>query len=110
MENKLSISDSAADRINHLSMQEGEGSRLRVEVDAGGCSGFKYNFRFDKSELAADDVLVERNGAMVVVDSISMSFIKGGQLDFIENLGESYFEIRNPNAKGSCGCGNSFSV
>lgn len=110
MENKLSISDSAASRINQLSINEDQGSKLRVEVDAGGCSGFKYNFRFDNSELAADDVLVEKNGAMVVVDSISLSFIKGGQLDFVETLGESYFEIRNPNAKASCGCGNSFSI
>ena len=109
MENKLSITDTAVERINKLSLDEVQGSRLRVEVEAGGCSGFKYNFSFESKELDAADILVERNGALVVVDSISMNFLKGAELDFIENLGESYFEIKNPNAKGSCGCGNSFS-
>jgi iron-sulfur cluster assembly accessory protein len=110
MTNRLSISDAAADRINKLTLNDLEGSVLRIEVDAGGCSGFKYNFRFEANALEHDDLLIERNGARVVVDSISMSFLDGAQLDFVETLGESFFEIKNPNAKASCGCGNSFSI
>ena len=110
MENKFSLSENAIRRINQLSADEQGGAKLRIVVDAGGCSGYKYNFSFENTDISIDDTLIERNGAFVVIDSISKNFLDGAELDFVENLGESYFEIKNPNAKGSCGCGNSFSV
>jgi len=110
MKNNFSLSENAIRRITQLSAKESGGAKLRIIVDAGGCSGFKYNFSFENTEANIDDTLIERNGALVVIDSISKNFLEGAELDFIENLGESYFEIKNPNAKGSCGCGNSFSV
>lgn len=104
------ISNSAAQRIAHLLHDEPTGSRLRVSVLGGGCSGFQYRFDFDTTEPAGDDVLYEREGAKVVVDETSLELLKGSMLDYVEELGGAAFEIRNPNAKSSCGCGNSFSI
>lgn len=110
MDTNFDISSSAAHRIAHLLATEPPGSRLRVEVLGGGCSGFQYRFDFDASSPADDDVLYEKEGAQVVVDPSSLELLKGSLLDYIEELGGAAFEIRNPNAKSSCGCGNSFSI
>jgi iron-sulfur cluster insertion protein len=104
----LSISASAARRL--LKVLAGEaGAALRISVKGGGCSGFQYSFDIDKS-LAADDFVVTRDGASVVVDPVSLEMMKGSELDFVDDLMGQAFKVKNPNAVASCGCGVSFSV
>jgi len=106
----LRISASAARRIAALAAAEGRpGTRLRVSVSGGGCSGFQYNFALDDQGLP-DDVLVERDGATVAVDGMSLMYVLGSELDFVEDLSGSYFRVKNPNASSSCGCGTSFAI
>lgn len=106
----LALSASAARRIAALASAEGQpGTRLRVSVSGGGCSGFQYLFALDaKSEDG--DVLIERDGAAVVVDGMSLMYVIGSELDYVEDLTGSYFKVKNPNASSSCGCGTSFAV
>jgi len=105
----LSLSSSAAKRILALSATEGRPLMLRVAVEAGGCSGFQYQFDLvDASD--DDDLRVERDGAAAVVDVISLALLKGSEIDFVDELAGAEFRIRNPNAKSSCGCGVSFSI
>ena len=105
----LSLSSSAAKRILALSAAEGRPLMLRVAVEAGGCSGFQYQFDLiDASD--EDDLRVERDGAAAVVDAISLALLKGSEIDFVDELAGAEFRIRNPNAKSSCGCGVSFSI
>jgi len=105
----LSLSSSAAKRILALSAAEGRQLMLRVAVEAGGCSGFQYQFDLvDASE--DDDLRVERDGAAALVDVISLALLKGSEIDFVDELAGAEFRIRNPNAKSSCGCGVSFSI
>lgn len=82
---------------------------LRVAVDGGGCSGFQY--RFDLVDaVEADDLQIERDGAVALVDDISLGLLKGSEIDFVDELAGAEFRVRNPNAKSSCGCGVSFSI
>ncbi len=106
----LAISEGAARRIAALIAAEGKpGARLRVSVSGGGCSGFQYHFALDdKGE--PDDILVERDGASVAVDGMSLMYVVGSELDFVEDLTGSYFRVKNPNASSSCGCGTSFAI
>jgi iron-sulfur cluster insertion protein len=104
------ISPSAAARIQHLLKGEPMGSRLRITVDGGGCSGFQYHFGFDSELSEKEDMLFSEHGAQVVIDAISLDFLKDAMIDYVQDLGASYFEIKNPNSKSSCGCGNSFAV
>jgi iron-sulfur cluster assembly accessory protein len=105
----LNLSSSAAKRILAISAAEGRPLMLRVAVEAGGCSGFQYQFDLvDASE--DDDLKVERDGAAAVVDVISLALLKGSEIDFVDELAGAEFRIRNPNAKSSCGCGVSFSI
>ena len=104
------ISDNAAVRVASLLTDEAPDSKLRISVNGGGCSGFQYHFDFDADPVAEDDLVIERDGAIVVIDQTSLQFVKGSVLDYVETLGASSFEITNPNATASCGCGNSFSV
>ena len=106
----LEISDSAAKRIAYLLSTEPAGSRLRVSVLGGGCSGFQYHFEFDATAPQETDLLFEKEGAAVLVDDSSIEMLDGSMLDYVETLGAAAFEIKNPQAKSSCGCGNSFSV
>jgi iron-sulfur cluster assembly accessory protein len=110
MEQAFSISDSAAARIAHLLATEPEGTKLRLSVEGGGCSGFQYHYDFVQAAPAEDDIVFGPETAPVLVDTTSLEFVKGSMLDYVENLGAAAFEIKNPNAKASCGCGNSFSV
>jgi iron-sulfur cluster insertion protein len=80
-----------------------------VSVSGGGCSGFQYGFALDERDEEGD-VLVERDGAAVVVDGMSLMYVLGAEIDFVEDLSGSYFRVKNPNASSSCGCGTSFSV
>lgn len=109
MEPAFTISPSAAARIAHLLATEPAGTKLRVAVEGGGCSGFQYHFDFVQGQ-EADDRLFGPTDAPVLVDTISLEYVAGSMLDYVENLGAAAFEIKNPNAKASCGCGNSFSV
>jgi iron-sulfur cluster insertion protein len=106
----LSITARAASRISKLMAEEStDGLMFRIAVSGGGCSGFQYGFSLDDNKLA-DDVLFERDGVKVVVDTTSLDLIRGGEVDFVEELVGSYFQVRNPNATSTCGCGTSFSV
>ena len=82
---------------------------MRVAVTGGGCSGFQYDFCFDDSQ-AEDDLLIARDGAKVLIDPVSLDFLKGAEIDFVEEMIGAAFKINNPNATSSCGCGTSFSV
>ncbi len=106
----IGISDSAARRIAALvKLEENSGMRLRVAVSGGGCSGFQYGFSLD-GEQKDDDLLFEKNGIEVVIDEMSLDFLKGSELDYVEDLIGSYFALNNPNATSTCGCGSSFAV
>ncbi len=110
MQNKFSVTQNAVKRIKNLTKEDAQGSMLRISVEAGGCSGFKYKFDIVQDKATGDDLLIEQDGVLVVIDNISLNFLNGAKLDFVESLGESFFEIKNPNAASGCGCGNSFSV
>ncbi len=106
----VTMSEGAARRIGALSTDgEYKGKMLRVSVSGGGCSGFRYGFDFVGTSNA-DDHLVERDGARMVIDEVSWDFIAGAEIDFVEELIGSYFTIKNPNAASTCGCGLSFAV
>ena len=104
------VTANAAKRIAWLMQQETTPNlKLRIAVSGGGCSGFQYGFTFDDA-VNADDRVFERDGATVVIDETSLELLGGAEIDFVEDLVGAAFQIRNPNAASSCGCGNSFSV
>lgn len=106
----VEVTDSAAKRIAFiLSQEEHKGMMLRISVSGGGCSGFQYGFTFDDAAGDGDHV-VRRDGAAVVIDETSLEMLAGSQIDYVEDMIGASFQIRNPIAKSSCGCGNSFSV
>jgi iron-sulfur cluster insertion protein len=109
MSEAFSVTDNAAKRIAFLAAKEAKPVAMRVAVLGGGCSGFQYNFSFEEA-ASDDDLTIERNGARVLVDSTSLELLKGSQLDYVEEMVGSSFQVKNPNATSSCGCGNSFSV
>lgn len=108
----FSVTDAAMERIAHLIATEDNPAEsvFRISVLGGGCSGFQYHFDLEDKPLAADDKVIERNGARVVVDETSLGIIAGSELDYVTGLVGAAFEIKNPNATASCGCGNSFSI
>ncbi|WP_341756229.1 MULTISPECIES: iron-sulfur cluster insertion protein ErpA [unclassified Candidatus Tisiphia] len=108
----ITVTDNAFKRVSELiKLENSPNLVLRVVVDGGGCSGFVYNYALVSSDdITKDDCVIEQDNTKVVIDSISQSFMVDCIIDFIEELGKSYFEISNPNAKTKCGCGNSFSV
>jgi iron-sulfur cluster assembly accessory protein len=103
------VTASAAKKIIEIVATEPGATAFRVAVQGGGCSGFQYEFGFGETPND-DDVVLERDGAQVFVDSISLPFLAGAEIDWVDELIGSSFKIRNPNAKSSCGCGVSFSV
>jgi iron-sulfur cluster insertion protein len=106
----VTITEKAARRIAALMAEEANPDlMLRIAVSGGGCSGFQYGFSLDNARLE-DDLLFERAGIKVVIDPTSLELIQGAELDFVEELVGSSFQVRNPNATSSCGCGNSFSI
>jgi len=107
----LSLTEAAARRINKVVADEKNPDLMvRLEVAGGGCSGFQYKFGFDSKFDPAEDVLVSRDGAKLVVDKTSLDLLKGSEVDYGENLMEAGFHVKNPQAASSCGCGTSFSV
>jgi iron-sulfur cluster insertion protein len=107
---RIILTESAVRRIALLRAQEqAENAFLRIAVSGGGCSGFQYGFTFD-DQRNEDDMVFERDGVAVVVDDVSLGLLSGAEVDFVEDLMGASFQIRNPNAASSCGCGNSFSV
>ncbi|MEQ8356941.1 MAG: iron-sulfur cluster insertion protein ErpA [Kiloniellaceae bacterium] len=107
---EFSLTEQAAKRVAWLIEQEGQKDlMLRVAVSGGGCSGFQYGFSFDDT-VNPDDRTFERDGVTAVVDETSLELLAGAQVDFVEDLGGSSFQIKNPNATSSCGCGSSFAV
>ena len=103
------LAASAAKRLAKLGAAEGKTLMLRVAVDGGGCSGFQY--RFELVETAQDDDLhVECDGQAVLVDPVSVPFLKNAEIAFVDELAGAQFVVRNPNAASSCGCGVSFSI
>jgi iron-sulfur cluster insertion protein len=109
-ERRIVVTESAARRIAALRVREqADGAFLRIAVSGGGCSGFQYGFSFDEQKND-DDHVFERDGVVVVVDDVSLDLLSGAEVDFVEDLMGASFQIRNPNAASSCGCGNSFSI
>ena len=109
-ERAITISDSAAKRVLVLRGQEGDDSlMLRITVSGGGCSGFQYGFSFD-NQKNEDDYVFEHMGIAVVTDDASLDLLNGSVIDFVEDLMGASFQIKNPNATASCGCGSSFAV
>ena len=105
----VTVSASAAKRIAQILKAEPAPAMLRVAVTGGGCSGFQYNFTVDDTKMD-DDLVVARDCATVLVDPVSLDFLKGAEIDFVDDLIGAAFKINNPNATSSCGCGTSFSV
>jgi iron-sulfur cluster assembly accessory protein len=105
----LAVSDRAIARIARIVASEPPGAMLRVSVEGGGCSGFQYRFGIDHARNP-DDFVIEREGVTVLVDPVSAPFLAGAELDFVTELIGQSFQIRNPNATASCGCGTSFSL
>jgi iron-sulfur cluster insertion protein len=109
-ERRIVLTENAARRIAILRDQEqAENAFLRISVSGGGCSGFQYGFAFDE-QRHGDDFVFERDGVAVVVDDVSLGLLSGAELDFVEDLMGASFQVHNPNAASSCGCGNSFSI
>ncbi len=111
------ISNEASNRFIQLVEEErklhlNKVFKFRVEILGGGCSGFQYKYYLDTNDIAEDDVILEikDTGIKVVIDNASFAFVNGSILEYIENLGSAYFQVKNPNAKANCGCGNSFSI
>ena len=105
----VTVSARAAKRIAEILQSEPQPVMLRVAVTGGGCSGFQYNFALDDSRLD-EDLVIERDGAVVLIDPVSLDFLKGSEIDFVDDLIGASFRVHNPNATASCGCGTSFSI
>jgi len=106
----VALSSSAARRLRQLITAEGNpGLMLRLSVSGGGCSGFQYGFSFEQT-VGEEDRVFERDGMRLVVDEVSLTLLGGAEVDYVEELVGSSFQVRNPNAKSSCGCGSSFAV
>jgi iron-sulfur cluster insertion protein len=109
-EAEVRLTDNAVRRVAELRAQENvPDAFLRLAVSGGGCSGFQYGFSFDDARQDGD-VAFERGGVTIVVDDVSLELVKGAEIDFVEDMMGASFQVRNPNAASSCGCGNSFSV
>jgi iron-sulfur cluster assembly accessory protein len=107
----INVSQTAAEKINELLTEENKaGSGLRVFVQGGGCSGFQYGLMIEDNGQGAGDQVFESNGIKLFVDPISVRYLKGAEVDFVDTMAGGGFTIKNPNATSTCGCGQSFSV
>jgi len=105
----VTLTENAARRICEIVAGEADKSSLRLAVNGGGCSGFSYEFELD-GKPADGDVIVQRDGATLLIDSVSLVYILGSEIDFVDDLMAAQFQVNNPNATSSCGCGTSFSI
>ena len=105
----VTVSETAARRIGEILSREPQGSKLRVSVEGGGCSGFQYKFDVERDQ-APDDIVIARDGAVVLIDPVSLGYLAGSQIDFVDDLIGAAFKINNPNVTSSCGCGTSFAL
>ena len=103
------LTERAAKRIAEIVTREPAGTTLRVSVEGGGCSGFQYKFDLVKDQ-ESDDIVIERNGTRVLIDPVSIEYMSGSQIDFVDDLIGAAFKVENPKAKASCGCGTSFTL
>jgi iron-sulfur cluster assembly accessory protein len=105
----VTLTERAARRIGQILKEEPDGVMLRVSVEGGGCSGFQYKFDLDRSK-SADDLVLARDGIVVLIDPVSVQYMAGAEIDFVDDLIGASFKVKNPVATASCGCGTSFSV
>jgi iron-sulfur cluster assembly accessory protein len=105
----ITVSERAARRIGEILKTEAPGTMLRVSVEGGGCSGFQYRFGMESAK-ADDDIVIARDGAVVLIDPVSVDYMAGSEIDFVEDLIGAAFKVKNPKATASCGCGTSFSL
>jgi len=105
----VTVTERAAQRIGEILKQEPAGTMLRVSVEGGGCSGFQYKFDTDRMR-ADDDIVIEKRGATVLIDPVSLNYMAGSEIDFVDDLIGSSFRVNNPQATASCGCGTSFAL
>jgi iron-sulfur cluster assembly accessory protein len=105
----VTVSERAARRIGEILKGEPAGTMLRVSVEGGGCSGFQYKFDMERSR-ADDDLVIDRNGAVVLIDPVSVDYMAGSEIDFVDDLIGASFKVKNPKATASCGCGTSFAL
>ena len=106
---QVTVTERAARQIGQILSREPAGTMLRVSVEGGGCSGFQYRFDMDRAQ-AADDLVIRRDGATVLIDQVSVGYLAGSEIDFVDDLIGASFRINNPQATASCGCGTSFSL
>jgi iron-sulfur cluster assembly accessory protein len=105
----ITLTERAARRIGEIMAAEPNGSMLRISVNGGGCSGFQYAFDVERQQQD-DDLVVEKDGAAVLIDQTSLQYLDGSVIDFVDDLIGQSFKIDNPQATASCGCGTSFSL
>ena len=105
----VTVTDRAATRIAEIAGSEPAMPMLRVSVEGGGCSGFQYKFDLVGGQ-AEDDFVIRRNGAVVLIDPVSLQYMEGAEIDFVDDLIGAAFKVKNPVATASCGCGTSFSI
>lgn len=108
--NNVVLTERAAKRISKILAKEPDGSVLRISVAGGGCSGFQYEYNLVQENPANDDLVLTNGDATVLIDALSLEFMDGAEIDFVDDLIGQSFQITNPNAVASCGCGTSFSV
>jgi iron-sulfur cluster assembly accessory protein len=109
MSANITVTERAARKIGEILRREPAGTMLRVSVEGGGCSGFQYKFDTERAK-ADDDVVIERSGATVLIDPVSVNYMAGAEIDFVDDLIGSAFKVNNPQATASCGCGTSFAL
>jgi len=105
----ITVTERAARQIGEILRREPPGTMMRVSVEGGGCSGFQYKFDMEQNQ-AADDLVIRREGATVLIDNTSVAYLAGSEIDFVDDLIGASFKINNPKATASCGCGTSFSL
>ena len=106
----VTLTDRAAHRICEIAAGDPTVPALRVSVEGGGCSGFSYKFDLVEAAAGSDDFVIEKSGATVLIDPVSLEYMAGSEIDFVDDLIGASFKIQNPNATSSCGCGTSFSM